>query len=84
MWVTNYQENELSSRKQCQLILNCVALSDISTADGLAITFNTYNGKVGPQTKDLGWPQLPPLLPRSHWQLWRQVLKQVLSSHPLI
>jgi hypothetical protein len=68
-----YRDDDLATLNQCHLFLRGLSLSDLCTADGLSITYDTYNGRRH-RCCDLGWPRSPPSLPPASWRIWRRAL----------
>jgi hypothetical protein len=79
-----YRNHDLIVLNQCRMYLKVISLADLVTADGVSITQDAYNGKRN-RVRDLGWPRLPPSLPRTSWNLWRRAIDRCFlhphSSH---
>jgi hypothetical protein len=72
---------DLESFNHCRLFLGILFLSEITTADGSALTRTAWQG-TRPRFSPLLWPYQPNLGPKS-WRTWRRLLaKAFLHTAP--
>jgi hypothetical protein len=76
----NFNPNELLLLNQCHTFLHAITLSDLWTANLSEISWDILYGKTNTRPRKYRWPQMPPHLSSSHWQIWRKALTHCFFS----
>ena len=80
-FLPHYDASDLKKLNHCQNSLQVITLSDISTANGTHLESAMVTGQslLHPRSR-LTWPNTPPQLPRSYWQLWSRALRHCFTT----